>query len=184
MNDAAPNGQAASQPEFAVQRLYIKDLSLEVPNSPQIFLKAWEPEINLDLATQSNVISEGDEPVHEVVLTVTVTVKLKEDVAFLVEVKQAGIFSLKGFPDEELKPMLGSYCPNLLYPYACRCGCGCAVDSSAVFNAGELCRKQHQTQEQGQVEKEKPVTGRSGIMTSDPIAVLGRALGAPPSLFI
>lgn len=160
MNDAAPNGQAASQPEFAVQRLYIKDLSLEVPNSPQIFLKAWEPEINLDLATQSNVISEGDEPVHEVVLTVTVTVKLKEDVAFLVEVKQAGIFSLKGFPDEELKPMLGSYCPNLLYPYAR------AAITDAVVQGGfpqlyltpvnfDALYQQHQAQEQGQVEKEE-----------------------------
>ena len=119
MNDAVKGGQdQESGPEFSVQRVYIKDLSLEVPNSPQIFLKAWEPEINLDLATQTNVIKEADESVHEVVLTVTVTVKLKDEVAFLVEIKQAGIFSLVGFPEDQIQPMLGSYCPNLLYPYA------------------------------------------------------------------
>ena len=113
----ATNTQEAAQqgPEFAIQRIYIKDLSLEVANSPQVFLEKWELELNLDVHTATNKV---DENLHEVVLTLTVTVKLKEKTAFLVEVKQGGIFSMKGFGDTEMRPMLGAYCPNLLYPYA------------------------------------------------------------------
>src|SRR3990167_4201740 len=111
-----PKKTQTAQPEFAIQRLYVKDLSLETPNAPKIFLKQWEPQLHMDLATDANLVLE--EGVREVVLTVTVTVKIKEEVAFLVEVKQAGIFSLKGFSDEQLKHMLGSFCPNILYPYA------------------------------------------------------------------
>ena len=107
--------EQANGPEFAIQRIYIKDFSLEVPDSPKIFLEKWEPELNLDLGTKTEKIEDN---LHEVVLTVTVTVKLKETTAFLVEVKQAGIFSLNGFPEDQLKPMLGSFCPNILYPYA------------------------------------------------------------------
>ena len=102
-------------PEFGIQRIYIKDLSLEVPDSPAVFLEQWEPALNLDLKTNTSSIEEN---LHEVELTVTVTVKLKEKTAFLVEVKQAGIFSLKDFPEDQVKPMLGSFCPNILYPYA------------------------------------------------------------------
>ena len=117
-----------NQPEFAIQRLYVKDLSLETPNSPKIFLDAWEPQLHMDLATDASLVL--DEGVREVVLTVTVTVKLKDKVAFLVEVKQAGIFALKGFTDEQHGHMLGSYCPNILYPYARE------VVSDAVMRAG------------------------------------------------
>jgi preprotein translocase subunit SecB len=105
----------ATEPEFAIQRLYIKDLSLEAPNSPGIFLDEWQPEMNLDLETQTNKL---DDETHEVTLSVTVTVKIKDKTAFLVEVKQAGIFTLKNFPKDQIRPMLGSYCPNVLYPYA------------------------------------------------------------------
>lgn len=102
-------------PEFAIQRLYVKDLSLESPNAPKIFLENWEPELSLDLATNTQSLGEN---AHEVVLTVTVTVKVKDKTAFLIEVKQAGIFTLNKFPEAEVKPMLGSFCPNILYPYA------------------------------------------------------------------
>ena len=105
-----------NQPEFSIQRVYVKDLSLETPNTPQIFLEQWEPQMNLDLATDASLVLE--EGVREVVLTVTVTVKVKDKVAFLTEVKQAGIFVLKGFGEEQLRHMLGSFCPNVLYPYA------------------------------------------------------------------
>jgi preprotein translocase subunit SecB len=104
------------QPEFAIQRMYVKDLSLEAPNTPQVFLEPWEPEMHMDLATDASTVLE--EGVREVVLTVTVTVKIKTKVAFLVEVKQAGIFAVKGFTDEQLHHMLVSFCPNILYPYA------------------------------------------------------------------
>ena len=123
-----PKKTQTAQPEFAIQRLYVKDLSLETPNTPKIFLKQWEPQLHMDLATDANLVLE--EGVREVVLTVTVTVKIKEEVAFLVEVKQAGIFSLKGFTDDQLKHMLGSFCPNILYPYARE------VVSDAVMRAG------------------------------------------------
>lgn len=109
------NQAAQDQPQFAIQRLYVKDLSLESPNVPKIFLEQWEPELNMDLATESTSL---DAQTYEVILTVTVTVKMKEKTAFLVEVKQAGIFTLVNFGEEQMKPMLGSYCPNVLYPYA------------------------------------------------------------------
>ena len=125
-NDAKKN--QAQEPEFAIQRLYVKDLSLEAPNTPKIFLEEWKPELNMDLGTDaSHVLEEG---VREVVLTVTVTVKIKDQVAFLVEVKQAGIFSMKGFEEAQMQHMLGSFCPNILYPYARE------VVTDAVMRAG------------------------------------------------
>ncbi len=105
----------STEPEFAIQRLYIKDLSFEAPKSPQVFLEQWQPELNMDLSTKANDLGDGN---HEVILTVTVTVKMKEDTVFLAEVHQAGIFILKKFPKEQMRPMLGSFCPNILYPYA------------------------------------------------------------------
>lgn len=128
MPKSAQPVQPPLQPEFAIQRLYVKDLSLETPNTPQIFLDAWEPQMHMDIATDASLVLE--EGLREVVLTVTVTVKIKEKVAFLVEVKQAGIFSLKNFTDEQMQHMLGSFCPNILYPYARE------VVSDAVMRAG------------------------------------------------
>jgi len=106
---------AANEPEFGIQRLYVKDLSFEAPNSPQVFLDEWQPELDMDLATKTNALGEDN---HEVVLTVTVTVKMKDKTIFLVEIHQAGIFTIKNFPEDQLRPMLGSFCPNILYPYA------------------------------------------------------------------
>ena len=114
-NNANESKDAAGA-EFSIQRLYVKDLSLEVPDSPSVFLEKWEPQLHLDLSTATKAMQQDN--LHEVVLTLTVTVKLAEKTAFLVEVKQAGIFSINGFPEDQLKPMLGSYCPNILYPYA------------------------------------------------------------------
>lgn len=102
------------QPEFAIQRLYIKDLSFEAPQSPQIFQQQWQPEVNLQLQTQTNAL--GDDA-HEVELSVTVTATSEQKTAFLVEVKQAGIFTLKNFPEDQLRAMLGSVCPGILFPY-------------------------------------------------------------------
>jgi preprotein translocase subunit SecB len=111
------NAQAAdqNQRQFAIQRIYVKDMSVEVPNSPKIFLENWEPEMNMDIGTKADPLDSG---AYEVVLTLTITVKIKNTVAFLVEVKQAGIFTLQGFPEDQMRPMLGAFCPNILYPYA------------------------------------------------------------------
>lgn len=101
--------------QFAIQKLYIKDVSFETPNSPDIFTQAWEPQVEFNLSTNSNELQDN---LHEVVLTVTVTVKLGEKTAYLVEVAQAGIFAAQGFTEEEMGPLLGIYCPNVLFPYA------------------------------------------------------------------
>jgi len=109
------NAQASdNQREFAIQRIYVKDISFEAPNAPQIFNAEWKPESNLNLNSEAKQI--GDDS-YEVTLSVTVTTKVDGKVAFLVEAKQAGIFRLVGFADEEKGHMLGSYCPNTLFPY-------------------------------------------------------------------
>ena len=105
-----------AQSQFALQRIYLKDASFEVPNAPRVFLQAWNPEISIDLATGMAQLEDGNH--YEVTLSLTVTAKNDNQVAFLVEVQQAGIFQAIGFPDEELAPLLGAYCPNLLFPYA------------------------------------------------------------------
>lgn len=102
-------------PVFTIQRIYIKDVSYEAPNSPRIFKEDWKPEVNVDLQTKTDKIEDN---IFDVVLHLTVTVKMGDKTAFLCEVHQAGIFTLKGFPDDQLNHALGSMCPNILYPYA------------------------------------------------------------------
>ncbi|AXR05225.1 protein-export chaperone SecB [Salinimonas sediminis] len=111
-NGAAPEQQGA---QFNIQRIYTKDISFESPNAPAIFTKDWKPEIKLDLDTKTAQI---DENVFEVVLSVTVTATMGEETAFLCEVQQAGIFALGEMPDQNKAHMLGSFCPNVLFPYA------------------------------------------------------------------
>jgi len=104
-----------NQPQFAIQRVYVKDLSFETPNSPDIFKAEWQPEVSVDLNTTANNL---DQDVYEVELRLTVTAKLVDKVAYVAEVKHAGIFTLSGFVNDQLKMMLGSFCPNILFPYA------------------------------------------------------------------
>ena len=107
---------AENQQRFEIQRIYTKDLSFEAPNTPQAFLeKDWQPEISIDLNISH---TETDKSVYEVVLAVTATAKAKHKVAFLAEVKQAGIFAITGFDEAQVKHMLGAFCPNVLFPYA------------------------------------------------------------------
>ena len=101
--------------QFAIQKIYCKDVSFETPNSPQIFTDKWEPELKIDLHTAVNPLADN---VFEVVLTVTATVKVADKTAFLAEVQQAGIFNVAGFEKTQLDAMLGSYCPNILFPYS------------------------------------------------------------------
>lgn len=110
---AAAEGQP--QQEFVLQRVYLKDLSYESPGAPNVFRKEYRPAVNVDLRTQSNAM-END--AYEVTLTITITAKLQEETAFLIEVQQSGIFSIRGIVDEELRRILGIYCPNVLFPYA------------------------------------------------------------------
>ena len=109
---AAPSQEA---PSFAIEKLYVKDLSLEVPNAPEIYLERDAPEVNIQLQTGVRTMGDG---VYEVTLTVTVTAKLAEKTVFLVEAGQAGIFRVKNVPEENLQPLLSIACPNILFPYA------------------------------------------------------------------
>jgi len=110
-------GKDADGQVFKIQRIYLKDVSYESPQTPQVFANniSWQPVVSLHLNTESTKL-END--LFESVLTVTATVKLGEETAYLTEVKQAGLFLIKGFEDERLGPMLGSFCPNLLFPFA------------------------------------------------------------------
>lgn len=109
-NPAEQNG-----PQFAIQRIYTKDISFETPNSPGIFTEKWEPQVNVDLNSSGTKLAEG---VFEVVLALTVTAKLGEKTAYLAEVQQAGVFGMEGFSEQDLGGMLHSFCPNILFPYA------------------------------------------------------------------
>ncbi|MBV1871071.1 MAG: protein-export chaperone SecB [Gammaproteobacteria bacterium] len=101
--------------KFALQRIYVKDLSFESPGAPQCFRDEWKPEIKLDLNTENRQV---DDKTVEVTLHITITVKNQDKVAFLVEVQQAGLFLAEGFPPSQLQSLLGSYCPTVLFPYA------------------------------------------------------------------
>ena len=113
---AAAKAEAPAQ-AFKIQRVYLKDVSYESPQAPKVFVGGitWQPNVSLNLNTESTKL-END--MYEVVLTVTATVKLNEEVVYLTEVKQAGLFLVKGFEPAKLGPMLGSFCPNLLFPFA------------------------------------------------------------------
>lgn len=115
MADANGADEAQPQQRFSIQKIYIKDCSFETPNSPHIFLDKWEPEVSLQIGNNAQELSPN---MHEVTLSITITAKLKEKVAYLAEIQQAGIFQLEGFASEELGALIGAYCPNLLFPYA------------------------------------------------------------------
>ena len=101
--------------QFAIQKIYTKDISFETPNAPKIFTEKWEPSLDFNLGTH---VESLESSLFEVALTITVTVKLADTTAYLVEVNQAGIFLIAGFTEQELGPMLGSFAPNILFPYA------------------------------------------------------------------
>lgn len=156
--DAGRNGTGA-QRAFAVRRIYTKDISFESPNAPHIFNEEkWTPEVNMSLQNQALMLGDG---LHEVTISTTVTVKLGERTAYLVEVKQSGEFQTTGFEGEELRELLGIYCPGLLYPYLRE-----AV-SSLVSRGGfpplilapvnfESLYRQHQQNLQQQQQGERP----------------------------
>ena len=101
-------------PVFQIQRLYLKDMSLEQPNSPQILLEQGQPQVDIQLAMGAEPIAEA---IYEVTVTATVTAKIKDKTLFLVEAKQAGIFEIRNIPQEQLQPIIGIACPGIVYPY-------------------------------------------------------------------
>jgi len=104
-----------AQPVFGIEKLYVKDLSVEVPNAPEIFLEREAPQVEIQLNTGGRTVGDN---VYEVILTVTVTAKVGEKTVFLVEVGQAGIFRIQNVPEAEMEPLIAVACPNILFPYA------------------------------------------------------------------
>ncbi len=117
MADDAPQNPQAQAPtgQLAIQRIYVKDVSFEAPNSPAVFTEQLNPAVDIHFANATSNVAEN---VHEVVLTVTVNVKQDEKSIYLVEVQQAGLFNITGFAAEHLGAILATACPNILFPYA------------------------------------------------------------------
>ncbi len=111
----AQQGAENQQGQFAIQKVYMKDISFETPNSPEIFREEWKPAVDMQLENQANLVEDN---VFDVTLSVTVTVTVNEKTAYLVEVQQAGVFTIIGFPKELIEQMLATACPNILFPYA------------------------------------------------------------------
>lgn len=101
-------------PVFQIQRMYLKDLSLEQPNSPQILLEQQQPQVDIQLGVGAEQVADG---IFEVTVTATVTTKVKDKVLFLVEAKQAGIFEIRNVPEEQMGPVVGVVCPQIVFPY-------------------------------------------------------------------
>lgn len=151
----AEEQQAAAQESvFSIEKIYVKDLSLEIPNAPQVFLQRETPQVSIELQNASKVVDEG---VFEVVITVTVTSKIEDKTVFLVEVAQAGIFQIRNVPEENIEGILGVTCPNILFPYAreavsdlvARGGFPPVLLSPISFEALFLQQKQHQAEQAG-----------------------------------
>ncbi len=103
------------QPTFGIEKIYVKDLSLEIPHAPEVFLSGEQPHVEVQLHNEGSAIGEG---LYQVALTVTVTAKAAEKTVFLVEVVQAGIFQIRNVPKSDVEPLLATACPNILFPYA------------------------------------------------------------------
>ena len=113
-DELAPAGQPTSG-QLGIQKIYIKDFSFEAPNAPQIFTEQLTPSLDVQFGNAASLLAEN---VHEVVLTVTCTVKQDDRTVYLVEVQQAGIFNISGFNEQQLPAILASACPNILFPFA------------------------------------------------------------------
>jgi preprotein translocase subunit SecB len=113
---AQPQPGASDQPLFGIEKIYIKDLSLELPNAPQVFFERDAPQIEVSMHNEATRMTQ--EGLYHVSLTVTVTAKIQDRTVFLVEVAQAGIFQIRNVPTPELDAVLGTLCPNTLLPYA------------------------------------------------------------------
>ena len=125
MTDQQPQQQAV--PVFNIEKIYVKDLSVEVPNAPAIFLERDQPQMELQINTQSTQVEDG---IYQCVLSITISAKIKDKAAFMVELQQAGIFRIQNVPAEAMEPALAVGCPNIIFPYARE-----AV-SDAVIKAG------------------------------------------------
>ncbi len=112
----AEQGQKTPEKQIAIQKIYVKDFSFESPHTPEVFTRSdWSPKTNLNLRSTH---TSGSDNSHEVVLTITIEAKEEDKTLFLVELQQAGLFHIAGYGEDEFKAVVGSYCPNILFPYA------------------------------------------------------------------
>ena len=112
----ADQEQGTAEKQIAIQKIYVKDFSFESPHTPDVFTRSdWSPKTNLNIRSSHKT---GPENSHEVVLTITIEAKEGEQTFFLVELQQAGLFHISGYGEDEFKAIIGSYCPNILFPYA------------------------------------------------------------------
>jgi preprotein translocase subunit SecB len=154
-------------PLFQIQRMYLKDLSLEQPNSPQVLLEQGQPQVEINLAIGSALVAEA---MYEVTVTATVTTKINDKTLFLVEAKQGGIFEIRHIPDEQLRQILGIACPGIVYPYlraivsdvCTRAGFPPVVLSEVNFQA---MYEQQQAQADGQATQVANGSGAAGIVS-------------------
>ena len=107
--------QAPEEAQFQIHKLFIKDLTFEIPGDVSIYNQEWKPELNVDIDHKSKVLDEKN--TYEVVLTAKCTVKSSDKIAFYIEIHQGGVFEISNLADEQLKHALGAFCPNVLYPY-------------------------------------------------------------------
>ena len=105
---------ASPQPTFAIEKIYLKDLSVEVPNTPEVFMEREAPTVDVNVSSNGRAVQDG---LFEVVLTITITAKIKDKTLFLVEAAQAGVFQIRNVPQQDMGPLLGIACPNTLFPY-------------------------------------------------------------------
>ncbi len=114
----AEENQTEEQKQLSISKIYIKDFSFESPKAPDVFrTRDWKPQTDLNLRSSHKPV-EGEEGLHEVILTITVDAKADDSTLFLVELQQAGLFQITGYSDEEFGAIVGSFCPNILFPYA------------------------------------------------------------------
>ena len=155
---AQPQPQPQTQPSFGVAKIYLKDLSLELPNAPEVFFQREAPQVEVNIHNEASKLTQED--LYQVVLTVTVTAKVQEKTVFLVEVAQAGIFVARNIPEQELDAVLGIACPNILFPYArevvsdltTRAGFPPVILSPVNFEAIYAQQRQQQAQQPAQPE--------------------------------
>ena len=165
-NNQQDAGQAAADaPVFAIQRIYLKDISFETPMGPEAFTKPYKPNIQQDLNIQANQIEEG---LFEVVLLLTITARIEDRAVFLVEVKQAGLFAISGIDGQGVTQLINTACPQILFPYAREAVDGilsrgsfpplmlAPINFDAVF-VQAVSAAQQQAQAQAQAEKPEVV---------------------------
>ncbi len=115
MADKEDNLQEQTEAQFSIQKVYVKDISFETPNSPEVFKMEWKPVVDMHMTNEATPIGEH---LFDVVLSITLTVKLEDKTAYLVEINQAGVFFIKNIPDDVIERMLGTVCANILFPFA------------------------------------------------------------------